>query len=164
MSELSTIDAAELVDDVDTYKALCLLGLGRVHDAEQTLQLVITRKPLLVLSDADYSPRVIALFRDVRKKALPAAAQQLYAIARADYENKKYESAATGFTQTLLVMAEIGQESQTATLADLKELSNGFLELANTRAAAQARPPAPVAPVAAAPVVAAESAPVLHAG
>ena len=107
------------------------LGLGRVRDAEHALALVVARKPLLVLSDTEYSPRVVALYRDVRKKALPAAAQQLY-FARTDYENK-YESAAAGFKQ----IADVAPESQTATLADLKELSSGFLELANTRIAAQ---------------------------
>ena len=78
LSEFSAIHTSELADTVDTYKALCLLGLGRTRDAEQALELVVTRRPMLVLNDAEYSPRVVALFRDVRKKALPAAAQQLY--------------------------------------------------------------------------------------
>ena len=145
LSELSAINSTELVDAVDTYKALCLLGLGRVRDAERALELVVARKPMMELSDTEYSPRVISLFRDVRKKALPAAAQQLYSHARTDYENKKYEDAAAGFKQTLLVLADVAPESQTPTLADLKELSTGFLELATTRLATQARPPAPVA-------------------
>jgi tetratricopeptide (TPR) repeat protein len=162
LSELSAIDTTELADDVDTYKALCLLGLGRVRDAEQALQLVVTRKPLLVLSDAEYSPRVIALFRDVRKRVLPAAAQQLYSIARTDYENKNYETAAAGFKQTLLVIADVGPESQTSTLTDLKELATGFLELANTRVAAQARPPAPPPVAAASAVVAARTLPAFY--
>lgn len=147
LSELSAIDSKELVDVVDTYRALCLLGLGRVRDAEQALELVVTRKPLLVLSDADYSPRVVALFRDVRKKALPAAAQQLYSVARTDYENKKYEAAAAGFRQAIQVIAEIGPESQTTTLADLKELAGGFVALADAKVVTQAAPP----PVPAAP-------------
>ncbi len=62
---------------------------------------------MLALSDTEYSPRVVSLFRDVRKKALPAAAQQLYALARTDYENKNYEAAATGFKQTLQVISDI---------------------------------------------------------
>ena len=140
LSEFSAIHASELADTVDTYKALCLLGLGRMRDAEQALELVVTRRPLLVLNDAEYSPRVVALFREVRKKALPAAAQQLYLAARTDYENKKYDVAAAGFKQVLQVIAEIGADSQTTTLADLKELSSGFATLADAKIAAQ-RPP-----------------------
>jgi hypothetical protein len=141
LTELSAIHTSELADTVDTYKALCLLGLGRVRDAEQALELVVTRQPMLVLNDTEYSPRVVALFRDVRKKALPAAAQQLYLAARADYENKNYEAAAAGFKQALQVIADIGPDSQTTTLADLKELSSGFATLADAKIAALASPP-----------------------
>ena len=159
LSELTAIDNTELVDVVDTYRALCFLGLGRVGDAEQTLGLIVTRKPLLVLSDADYSPRIVALFRDVRRKALPAAAQRLYSSARTDYENKKYAAATDGFRQTLQVIADIAPETQTATLADLKELASGFLALAEVKAAPEAPSRAPAAAVAApAPGVAAPGA------
>ncbi len=101
LSELSAIDSTEHVDVVDTYRALCLLGLGRTRDAERALEVIVTRRPLLTLSEAEYSPRIVALFRDVRKRALPAAAQHLYSVARTDYENKNYESAAAGFKQIL---------------------------------------------------------------
>ena len=138
LSELSAIDNTELVDVVDTYRALCLLGLGRARDAEQVLQLVVMRKPLLVLSDSEYSPRVVALFHEVRKKALPAAAQRLYSVSRTDYENKNYDAAVEGFKQVLHVIGDAGTE--TATLADLKELASGFLVLAEAKAAAAASP------------------------
>jgi TonB family protein len=140
LSELSAIDNTELVDIVDTYRALCLLGLGRARDAEQVLQLVVMRKPLLVLSDSEYSPRMVALFHDVRKKTLPAAAQRLYSSSRTDYENKNYDAAAQGFKEALQVIADAGAESQTATLADLKELASGFLALAEAKAVASAPP------------------------
>jgi hypothetical protein len=136
LSELSSIDTTELIDVVDTYRALCLLGLGRIRDAEQALGAIVTRKPLLMLSDADYSPRVVALFREVRKKALPAAARQLYSLARNEYENKRYAAAAAGFKETLLVIADAAPEDQAATLGDLKELADGFLALAEIKAAA----------------------------
>ena len=149
LSQLSAINSAELVDTVDTYKALCLLGLGRVRDAEQALELLVTRQPLLALSDTEYSPRVVSLFRDVRKRALPAAAQQLYALARTDYENKNYQAAAVGFKQALQVILEIDPESRTATINDLRELASGFLTLADAK---MAPAPAPAgAPAAAAP-------------
>ena len=144
LSELSEINTAELVDTVDTYKALCLLGLGRVRDAEETLEELVTRKPLLTLSETEFSPRIVSLFRDVRRKALPAAAQQFYTLARTDYDNKKYEAAATGFKQTLQLIGDLGPDGQTATLADLKELASGFLTLADSKmAATQAQVPTP---------------------
>jgi hypothetical protein len=141
LSELSSIETTELVDVVDTYRALCLLGLGRVRDAEQALSAIVMRRPLLVLSDADYSPRVVALFREVRKKAIPGAARQLYSQAKSEFEAKKYAEAAAGFKQTLQVIADADPESQTTTLGDLKELADGFLVLAEVKAAAIAPPP-----------------------
>jgi hypothetical protein len=163
LSELSAINTAELVDTVDTYKALCLLGLGRVRDAEETLEELVTRKPLLTLSESEYSPRIVSLFRDVRRKALPAAAQQFYALARADYDNKKYEAAAAGFKQTLQIIGDLGPDGQTPTLVDLKELASGFLTLADSKMAATQPPPiqAPADAPSRAPSAAAAPAPVL---
>ena len=106
---------------------------------------IVMRKPLLVLSETDYSPRVVALFREVRKKALPAAARQLYSQARSEFEEKKYAAAAAGFKQALQVIADADAESQAATLGDLKELVDGFLALAEVKAAAIASPPPAVA-------------------
>ena len=143
LSELSAIDAKEHVDVVDTYRALCLLGLGRTRDAERALEVIVTRKPLLTLSEAEYSPKIVALFRDVRKRTLPAAAQHLYLVARTDYESKNYESAAAGFKQILQIIADVEVKDQTATLTDIKELAGGFLTLSETKIAAKA--PAPVA-------------------
>jgi TonB family protein len=153
LSELSGIGNAESVDVVDTYRALCLLGLGRTREAEQVLEAVATRSPLLVLSASDYSPRVVALFEDVRKKTLPAAAQRLYSFARTDYDNKNYEAAAAAFEQTVQVIGKISEDAQTPTLRDLKELAAGFLTLAEAKIAAA---PAPSTPALAAPTVAAE--------
>ena len=147
LSQLSSIETTELVDVVDTYRALCLLAMGRVRDAEQALAAIVTRKPLLVLSEADYSPRIVALFREVRKKALPAAARLLYSQAKSEFEEKRYAAAAAGFKEALQVIADADPESQTSTLGDLKELADGFLMLAEVKAAAIASPP----PVEAAP-------------
>ena len=153
LSELSAIDSKENVDVIDTYRALCFLGLGRTRDAERALELVVTRKPLLMLSDSEYSPRVVALFRDVRQRALPLAAQQLYASARSEFENKSFESAVLGFKQTLQVIADVDPKEQTATLVDLKQLADGFLALAEGKIAQQA-PPVRQAPAVAATVAA----------
>ena len=152
LTELSAISSSEHVDVVDTYRALCLLGLGRTRDAERALEVIVTRKPMLALSENDYSPRLVALYRDVRKRALPSAAQRLYSVAKADYENKNYEAAAAGFKQVLQVLDDVDPKDQTPTLADVKELAGGFLTLAETKAAAVSVPPVPQpAPVAVAP-------------
>lgn len=142
--EFSAINSKEHVDVIDTYRALCLLGLGRTRDAERVLEVIVARRPMLTLSETEYSPRVVALFREVRKRALPTAAQHLYSVARTDYENKNYESAAAGFKQSLQVIAAVDANDRTATLADIKELAGGFLILAEAKLAGEAPAPAPV--------------------
>jgi hypothetical protein len=67
--ELSSVDASEDVDQIDTYRALCQLALDRPQDAERTLEKIVTRKPLYTMNDAQYSPRLVAMFRDVRAVA-----------------------------------------------------------------------------------------------
>lgn len=154
LSELSAIDSKEHVDVIDTYRALCLLGLGRTRDAERALEVMVTRRPLLTLSENEYSPRIVALFRDVRKRTLPIAVQHLYSTAKTDYENKNYESAAAGFKQILEIFADVDSKDQTATLADVKELASGFLTLAEVKIApppVPKAPPTPAASVAAVP-------------
>ena len=153
LSELGAIDGAEHADVVSTYRALCLLGLGRTREAERTLETLVTRQPLLKLSESDYSPRVVALFRDVRRRALPQAAQQLYTLARSEYDSKNYESAVAGFRDVLHVIEEVEPRDQTGMLADMRELADGFLTLANGKIVrepvpAAAPPPAAVAPIA----------------
>jgi hypothetical protein len=147
LSELGGIEDPKHADAVSTYQALCLLGLGRTRDAERALETLVVRQPLLKLSDADYSPRVVALFRDVRQRALPQAAQQLYATAKTEYDNKNYEAAAARFQDVLHLIDDVDAKQQTATLADIKQLADGFLTLANGKVVRQAAPVA--APVAA---------------
>ena len=158
LSELGAIDGAEHADAVSTYRALCLLGLGRTREAERTLETLATRQPLLKLSESDYSPRIVALFRDVRRRALPLAVQQLYTLARSEYDSKNYESAVAGFQDVLHVIEEVEPKDQTAMLADMRELADGFLTLASGKIVREPVPAA--APVAVAPI--AKPQPVLY--
>jgi hypothetical protein len=153
LKELSAIDGQQYVDAIDTYRALCFLGLGRTADAEHTLEVIVRRQPLLTLSDEEYSPRLVALFREVRKRVLPAAARQLYASAKSDFDDKNYASASRLFKQTLDVIAEVESGERTAVLGDLKQLSEGFLLLADGKTVQASIPAAPPtsAPLAASP-------------
>jgi tetratricopeptide (TPR) repeat protein len=135
------------------YRALCFLGLGRSRDAESALQEIVTANPLYRVSANDVSPRLVDLFRDVRKRALPTAARQLYAKAKHDYDDKKHAEAAGQF-RTLLELLKDADLQQSSEARDLKDLADGFLTLADaqvTKVAAAIPPPAAVAPAPAAP-------------
>lgn len=157
---LSRLDALSGNVDVvvaNQYRALCLLGLGRGADAETALREIVTANPLYRVSPNDVSPRLVDMFTDVRKRALPSAARQLYAKAKSDYDDKKHAQAVAGFT-TLLEVLKDKDLQQGGGVGDLKELAEGFLTLSNAQLAKIAPPPPASAPAATAPAATATAA------
>jgi protein TonB len=140
LSALTAVDSAAGKEDsiqVDTYRALCFLALGRTKDAESTLEQIVVRRPTYMIDDSEHSPRIVAMFRDVRRRALPAAAQQLYLAAKAQFDAKNYAAAATQFKLLLGVLDAPDAGDQAGKLADIKELSAGFLALSEGRLGAE---------------------------
>ncbi|MEO8481017.1 MAG: hypothetical protein ABI634_02335 [Acidobacteriota bacterium] len=149
-------------EQTEQYRALCLLGLGRTDEAQSSLERMVAAKPLYAIPESDVSPRLVAMYREVRKRMLPGAARDLYAKAKADFDAKQYASAAAQFRDMLAVVNDSDMGDRAAGLADLKMLGEGFLKLADgevvsaaraAQAAAAARaaavtPAAPVAPAA----------------
>jgi hypothetical protein len=146
--ELNTAGSREDADQIDTYRALCQLALDRPRDAEQALEQIIARKPLYTIDDAQYSPRLVTMFRDVRRRALPEAAQLLYKAAKGEYEGRNYSVAAGMFKRLFSVLDDPDISGQAGTLADLRELADGFLKLSEQKVGEAA--PAPLSGPAAA--------------
>src|SRR5262245_45263673 len=128
----------------DQYRALCLIALGRNAEAEHAIEAVIAGDPSFRPA-SDVSPRVRATFSDVRRRVLPAMIQQSYSSAKGAFDRREFASAASGFTQTLVMMTDPDVEAAAAQppLSDLRTLASGFRDLA---AAAAAPPPPPPAP------------------
>lgn len=146
-------------EQTEQYRALCLLGLGRTEEAQSSLERMVAAKPLYSIPESDVSPRLVAMFREVRKRMLPGAAHDLYAKAKADYDAKQYASAASQFRDMLAIINDADMGDRAASLSDLKMLGEGFLKLADAEvvaaaraaqaaAAARAAAVTPVAPVA----------------
>ncbi len=158
--ELSSTDAKGDVDQIDTYRALCFLALDRQQEAERTLEGIVARKPMYAINDAEYSPRLVAMFRDVRRRSLPGAERRLYTSAKADFEDKDYASATPKFKQLLSVLGDPAIADDAGRLKDLRELADGFLKLSEQRLDATARVAAPMPTPVATPPAAAAPAPV----
>jgi tetratricopeptide (TPR) repeat protein len=146
IQQLNTIHNPEEANQVDHYLALCLLALGRSSEAEQRLEQIVGRQPLYVLSEAETSPKLLDLFHEVRRRALPAAALDVYTQGQADFDAKRFAAAAGHFKEVV----DIADDPDAgASLATLKQLGEGFLVLSR---AALTPPPAPApAPVPAVP-------------
>lgn len=129
----------------EQYRALCLLALGKTTEASQVIEAVVTAEPSYHPSDGDVSPRVRAVFSDVRKRLLPGLVQQKYAQAKTAYDRRDYRTASLGFGQLLALFddPDLAGAASKSPLADLRMLSDGFHQLSLQ---ALAPPPAPEPP------------------
>lgn len=115
------------VVEIDRYRALCLIALGRSAEADQAIETTVTLDPLYQPAAADASPRVRAAFAAVRHRVLPTVVRSLYASAKAAYDRKAFAEAADGLDKTVRVIDNL--ESINPELVDLRMLASGFLDL-----------------------------------
>jgi hypothetical protein len=134
---------------IEQYRAFCLLALGRTAEAERAIEAVVTSAPFFRPSEAEESPRVRAVFSDVRRRVLPGIIQQQYAQAKAAFDRNDGQSAKAGFQQVLDLLADtdVALVANQPPLVELRTLATGFRDLS-----ARAVPvPALVTPPAATP-------------
>jgi TonB family protein len=138
---------------IEQYRAFCLLALGRAADAQQAIEAVVAAEPSFQPDESDVSPRVRTAFADVRRRMLPVIIQQKYAQAKTAFDRKDFASAATGFSQVLVALADpaVSTEAARPPLSDLRMLAVGFEELSAKAAAPPPPPPAPPVQAAAPP-------------
>jgi TonB family protein len=144
-------DADDFVE-VEQYRALCFLALGETDAAQAALGRIVDVRPLYRIEGADVSPKLVDLYDAVRTRELPSAAKSLYARAKDNFDSKQLTLAVGQFKEVAAIVDDAGGNS--STLRDLKELSDGFLQLAESqlaaeaaRAAASSRPAAAADPV-----------------
>jgi tetratricopeptide (TPR) repeat protein len=139
LRRLSATPGDATLGEVDEYRALCLLALGRSTDAQHSLEDLVTRQPLFKMSDTELSPRLVTMFRDTRKRLLPRLARDLYAKAKADYEQEQYVTSSAEFKDLLALLGDEDLADTASTVADLKMLAEGFSKLADANAAEAAK-------------------------
>src|SRR5215471_6914979 len=152
LNNLSAIKADDSADEVEEYRSLCLLALGRTAEAQRSLERLVTRNPLFKMSEADVSPRLITIFHDVRRRILPNTVRDLYAKAKTNFEQGRYDLAKPQFEDLMALLADDDLAEDAASLSDLKMLSDGFLKLATAQLAAKAAAPTPTPTPAVKPV------------
>jgi tetratricopeptide (TPR) repeat protein len=136
----SNTDSGGVVE-IDRYRALCLIALGRSAEADQAIETTVTLDPLYQPAAADASPRVRAAFAAVRHRVLPAVARSLYASAKAAYDRKAFAEAADGLDKTVRVIDNL--EGGNPELGDLRMLASGFLDLSKAAIVKPSLPPPP---------------------
>jgi hypothetical protein len=139
--------------DIELYRTLCLLAVGRRTDAERAIETLVIHDPLYRPAAEEVPPRMRSAFTDTRKRLLPTILQQKYMEAKTAFDRDDFLTAVTGFKQVLDGLADPDMSAATSQppLSDLRTLAVGFHELSAKAIAPPPPPPAP-APVAA-PVV-----------
>jgi TonB family protein len=147
--------AAAMVEQVDQYRAFCLFALGRNAEAQKVAESLISKNPMLQLDRADASPRITAMFTDVRRTMLPALVREHYKSARTALDSKDFAGAEPQFVQLKGMLEEADRlKLSDPMLSDMRLLVDGFLDLTRTSQASVAKAAPPTAP---APPVAPES-------
>jgi hypothetical protein len=133
-----TLEASE-------YRVFCLVALDRKDEARNAIATLISANPFYELSETQASPRVRAVFTEVRKSLLPSLVQSAYTEAKAAFDRKDPESAA-GFERVLTLLRDPDLSSN-SDLGDLAVVAAAFRDLSAARElAAAAAPPAVPAP------------------
>lgn len=146
LAVLSRLNAAGMRPDdgrtAEQYRALCLLALGKTAEASQAIETVVAGQPLYRPSEGEVSPRVRAAFSDVRQRVLPGLVQQRYAVYKAAFDRKDYQTASTGFNELLALYGDpdLALASGRPPLSDLRVLIGGFYELSLQAIAPPAMP------------------------
>jgi tetratricopeptide (TPR) repeat protein len=136
-----TSDAA--APELEQERALCLLALNQVPDAERAIAVVVQANPLYLPDASTVAPRVRAAFHDVRARLLPDLARSTYARARASFTQKEYARALADLDVVLALTTNLPEAARDKeSLHDIRMLAEGFKQLTE---AALAPPPAPPA-------------------
>ena len=143
--------APDVAAQIDVYRSFCLYALGRTQEAEAVAQGLLRKNPLFKPQSEDLSPRVEAMFTQVRKQLLPGLIREKYRAAKGAVDRKEFAEAEP---QLVMVRDMIKQAEQLGirdeSVADLGVLADGFLDLARAAAAPKAAAtPAPAVTAAA---------------
>ena len=142
LKTLAVHDAAADAGETDKYRALCLLALGRTEEVERVLEALVVRNPSYRLSDADVTPRLVAMFQTTRDRLLPRILDDSYAAARASFDSGNYADASVRLRALLALLAEEDAALPHAGASlrqDLRRVAQHFLELAETAQARSAK-------------------------
>jgi TonB family protein len=136
---LSEAAAPELQQE----RALCLLALNRLSDAEKAITVVVQANPLYIPDGSTVSPRVRTTFQDVRGRLIPDIVRASFGRARASFAQKEYAQALAELDIVLALTRDLPASMPgKSEMDDLRVLADGFKTLSE---AALAPPPEPAA-------------------
>ncbi|MGQ0733241.1 MAG: hypothetical protein ACT4QD_06240, partial [Acidobacteriota bacterium] len=80
--------------EMDRYRLLCLVALGRSTEATTVIERLVADQPLFDPASLELPPRVRTAFQDARQRILPGIARRLYGEGKNAFEKKAFDEAA----------------------------------------------------------------------
>ncbi len=130
LAALATLDDPALIDQVDEYRALCLLALHRDEEAERAIERLVLRDPLPLEGLNNRSPKFATLYKSVRNRLVPRLASGSYSAAKASFDARDYSNALRQFDEALALLRSA---EDPAALGDLTLLATEFRMLSEQR-------------------------------
>jgi hypothetical protein len=122
--------SSSVLEQVEQYRAFCLFALGRTADAVSVAEGLVKKNPMLELDATDASPRLSAMFTDVRRRLLPALIRERYRQARTALDDKNFLSAEPRLVEVRQMLTEAEEiNAMDEGMSDLRVLVDGFLDL-----------------------------------
>jgi tetratricopeptide (TPR) repeat protein len=146
LTTLTKASASTPADRVqlEQYRALCLIALGRLPEAERAVSALVEADPTYVPPSSVASPRVLAMVADIRRKELPGVTRRVLDSGRAAYEAKNIPLAQRQFDLLLNLLDDPAMEGRPER-EDLRAVAQGFSTLL-VAASAAPRPAPPTEP------------------
>jgi TonB family protein len=130
---------------LEQYRALCLIALGRLAEAERAVATMVEADPTYVPPSSVASPRVLAMIADIRRKELPAVSRRVLDAGRAAFEAKNTAQAQRQFDLLLKLLDDPALEGRPER-EDLRALAKGYSTLLTAPPPPPTRPAAPATP------------------
>jgi len=130
LTTLTKASASTTADRVqlEQYRALCLIALGRLPEAERAVVALVEADPTYVPPSSVASPRVLAIVADIRRKELPGVTRRVLDSGRAAYEAKNVALAQRQFDLLLKLLDDPAMEGRPER-EDLRTVAKGFSTL-----------------------------------
>jgi TonB family protein len=152
LTTLTKASASTTADRVqlEQYRALCLIALGRISEAERAVAALVDADPTYLPPSSVASPRVLAMVAEIRRKELPGVARRVLDSGRAAFEAKDIPRAQRQFDLLLKLLDDPVMEGRPER-EDLRAVARGFSTLlvaapAPRPSAEAERPVPPAAP------------------
>jgi hypothetical protein len=128
LTAVSTLNESESKPEIEQYRVLCLVALGRTEAAERAVEQLLTRHPLYRPLDGDTPPRIQELFTTVRRRLGPSLARAMYVDGKGAFERKDRAAAVRIFQELARVTDDRDLRDDPA-IGEMRVLAGGFLTL-----------------------------------